>query len=54
MSRSHWQGRRSAQSMVESNDGTWERCVFRILIIHVTHAALENVFVPALGDRSNS
>ena len=40
--------------MVESNVGTWERYVFLILIIHVTHATLENVFVPALGDQRNS
>ena len=40
--------------MVESNVGTWEWCVFHILTIHVTHATLENVFAPALGDQRNS
>ena len=54
MSRSHREGRGSAQSVVESNAGTWERCVYHILYIHFTHATLENIFAPALGDQRNS
>jgi hypothetical protein len=40
--------------MVEGNVGTWEWCVFNVLYIHITHAALENVFAPALSDQRNS